>query len=55
MLTCVPNSKSPSFNLCIITEEDGTSINNEYKILRRNAKIYSVLLLLKSSRKNPRF
>ena len=42
----------------MLTEEDGTSINSEdtkeFQI-RKNAKVYSILLLLKSSRKNQRF
>ena len=49
------NSKFSSFNLSMFTEEDGISINNETEKnsnLEKNAKIYSVLQLLKSSRKN---
>ena len=31
MLTCVSNSAPPSFNLCMFTEDDGTTVNNEDK------------------------
>ena len=38
MLTRVSNSTSPSFNLCIFTEEDGTTIN---KPLDREIRIFT--------------
>ena len=31
MLTCVSNSTPPSFNLCMFTDDDGTTVNNEDK------------------------
>ena len=37
------NSTFPSFNLFMFTEEDGTTIKNEDKRIRKNAKIYSIL------------
>ena len=44
MLTRVSIWTFPSFNLSVFTEEDGTAINNEDKILnKKNAKTYSIL------------
>ena len=43
MLTRVSNLMSPSFNFCMFTEEDGTTINNKTKRILNKKKCLNLL------------
>ena len=49
------NSTLPFFDLSLLTDVDGTNINNEDMKEFKEKIIYSILQLLKSLRKNQRF
>ena len=54
----IHNSTFLPFSLSMFAEEDDTTINIEDKKefeIRKNAKVYSILLLSKSSKKNHHF